>query len=124
MITPLLQISQAEIEQLSSGIYSYPQTIIQKRIHAVLLKATLCLSNEMIGVVVGLHPNTVSHWVNVYKEKKYEGLLTNNYGTNTSEMEVHSESILSSFTQKPPRTAGEAALRIEEMTGIKRGEQR
>jgi transposase len=87
------------------------------------LKATLNLSNRQIASTAGLHYNTVADWINVYKDKGYEGLLTSNYGTNTSEMEAHSESILSSFKQQPPMTAAEAMFRIEGMTGIKRSEQ-
>jgi transposase len=123
MPTPLFKISPAEIEKLSYERFAYPHPMIQKRIFAVYLKAELNFSNYTIGIITGLHCNTVSHWIHVYREKGYEGLLPNNYGTNQSELEIHSESILSSFSKQPPICAAEAAERISEMTGIKRSEQ-
>jgi transposase len=123
MSTPLSNLSEAEIERLNYERYAYPQPIVQKRINCVYLKAKLNLSNQLISSIVGLHYNTVAHWLMVYENKSYEGLLSNNYGTNTSDLEAHSESILSSFAQKPPINAAEAAQRIYEMVGIDRSQQ-
>jgi transposase len=123
MTTLLFKISQAEIEKLNYERFAYPHPMIQKRIFAVYLKATLNFPNQTIGLIADLHFNTVSHWVQIYQEKGYEGLLTNDYGTNKSELEMHSESILSSFSKQPPMCAAEAVERISEMTGIKRSEQ-
>ena len=123
MSTPLVNLSRAEIEKLSYERFAYPHPMIQKRIFSVYLKAFLNYSNQTISLITGLHPNIVAHWIEIYKEKGYEGLLTNNYGTNKSEMEPHSEGILTSFTNQPPINAAEAAQRISEMTGINRSEQ-
>jgi transposase len=123
MSTPLLNLSKAEIEKLRYELYAYPEPIIQKRINCVYLKAVSNFSNRMIGLIAGLHYNTVAHWIAVYKSKGYEGLLTNNYGTNTSELEAHSESILSSFAKRPPMNAAEAVQRIREMVNIERSEE-
>jgi transposase len=113
-------ISEAEIEKLSYERYAYPHPLIQKRIFSVYLKAVSTFSNEDIGFITGLHPNTVGHWISVYEQQGYEGLLCNNYGTNQSGLEPQSHCILYSFKQQPPRTAAEAAERIVEMTGVKR----
>jgi len=123
MSTFSINISQAEIEQLNYERFAYPQPMVQKRILSVYLKGAFNYSNQSIGLIADLHPNTVSYWIGVYKESGYQGLLTNNYGTNASELEVHSESILSSFSQQPPINAADAAERIREMTGITRSEQ-
>ena len=123
MSTLSFNISQAEIEKLNYERFAYPQPMIQRRILSVYLKAVFNYSNQMIGLIADLHPNTVSHWIQVYKQTGYEGLLTNNYGTNESELESHSESILSFFSQQPPMNAADAAERISEMTGIIRSEQ-
>jgi transposase len=123
MSTPVFKISQAEIEKLRYERFAYPHPMIQKRIFAVCLKAEFNCSNRTIGLITGLHYNTVSHWIEVYKQKGYEGLLTNHYGTNKSELELQSESILSSFSRHPPLCAAQAAERIREMTGIQRSEQ-
>jgi len=118
-----LNISKAEIDKLNYERFAYPHPMIQKRIFSVYLKAALNYSNSMIGQITGLHQNIVSYWIRVYKEKGFEALLINNYGTNKSMLEEHAENVLCSFLQKPPMNAAEAAERISEMTGINRSEQ-
>jgi transposase len=119
MHTLSTKISQAEIDKLSYERFAYPDPMVQKRLHAVYLKIRLNYSNQMIGSICGLHYNTVGHWIKAYFEKGYEALLENNYGTNKSKMEHHSESILSSFRERPPYNVADAAERIDEMTGIR-----
>lgn len=119
----LLHLSEAEIEKLRYERYAYPDPLVQKRIFAVYLKATLGWSNTVIGQVVGLHYNSVGHWIRVYKEQGLEGLLSNHYGGRKSEMENHSQSILQSFQNQPPLSAGEAAQRIKEISGLQRSPQ-
>lgn len=116
----LVNISAAEIQQLNYERFHYPCPIIQKRIHAVYLKATLGMSNATIGQIAGLHAHSVSHWVKLYHSQGFESLCQFNYGTNKSEMESYSEGILQSFKQHPPMNACEAKSRIEEITGISR----
>ncbi|MEI6950861.1 IS630 family transposase [Paraflavisolibacter sp. H34] len=122
---PALQfnIRPADIEKLSYERYAYPQPMVQKRIFSVYLKAVSSYSNQEIGFITGLHANTVAHWIKVYEDEGYKGLLSNNYGTNQSELESKSSSILSCFSEQPPHSAREAADRIKELTGIERSEQ-
>ncbi len=123
MPTLPVKISKAEVDKLSYERYAYPQPMVQKRISAVYLKMEFNYDNRFISLITGLHYNMVGFWIKVYKEKGFDGLLTNNYGTNKSEMENHAENILDSFLQRPPMTAAEAVQRISEMTGITRSEQ-
>ncbi|MEJ7679514.1 MAG: IS630 family transposase [Segetibacter sp.] len=123
MPTLSYNISEAEIEKLNYERYAYRQPMVQKRIFSVYLKAVTKFSNSTIGLITGLHPNMVSYWIGVYKEKGFDGLLTNNYGTTKSKLEEHAENILCSFSQRPPMNAAEATQRIREMTGINRSEQ-
>jgi transposase len=97
--------------------------MIQKRLFCVYLKAVSCYSNQAIGLIAGLHPNSVSHWLKVYQMQGYQGLLVNNYGTNKSDLQEHSRSILDCFSKKPPHSAAEASQRIGEITGIVRSPQ-
>jgi transposase len=124
MPTLKFNISETDIEKLNYERYAYPDPMVQKRIFAVYLKATLSWKNATIGNVVGLHYNAVGNWIKVYKSGGFDALLTNNYGSKKSELENYAESILASFQMQPPMTASEAAERIREMTGIDRSEQR
>lgn len=115
-----INLSDAEIHRLKYERYYYPCPTVQKRIHAVYMKVMTGLSNTMIGELTGLHRHWVRHWIQVYQAGGFEALCQFNYGTNKSELENHSQSILSSFTERPPMTANEAKARIEKLTGISR----
>jgi transposase len=114
----LINFSEAEIQQLNYERFYYPCPIVQKRIHAVYMKATFGLPDTMIGQLTGLHRHSVSRWVRVYRNEGFEALCRFKYGTNKSVLENHSDSILRSFTDQPPMSACEARFRIEERTGI------
>ena len=115
-----INLSETEIQKLKYERYYYPCPIIQKRIHAVCLKATTNMSNEMIGTLVGLNRDSVGDWVHRYQEGGFDVLCGINYGTNKSRLENHAESILKSFIEQPPMSVNEAKSRIEAMTGISR----
>jgi transposase len=123
MPTLLYKVSEADIERLSYERYAYPHPMIQKRIFAVYLKAISGYCDQQIGFITGLHANTVSHWVAVYQLEGYQGLLSNHYGTNQSELQQHACNILDCFSRQPPRSAAEAGERIREITGVTRSAQ-
>lgn len=123
MPTLSFNLSEAEIEKLRYERYAYPHPMIQKRIFSVYLKVTTTLSNRDIGLFTGLHPNTVARYIKVYRFQGFEGLLSNNYGTNQSELEPHSRGVIDSLIRQPVRTVQHAAERIRQMTGIQRSAQ-
>lgn len=115
-----LNLSDAEIQRLNYERYHYPCPHVQKRIHAVFMKATIGLSNEMIGQLVGLHRHAVSEWINAYRTGGFDALCRFDYGANKSELDAQADSILKSFSECPPMNAREAKSRIENITGIRR----
>ena len=115
-----INLSETEIQQLNYERYYYPCPTVQKRIHAIYIKSTTEMSNEMIGSLVGLNRDSVGDWIIRYQQCGFDAICGFNYGTNKSTLENHWESLLQSFTQRPPMTANEAKARIEELTGINR----
>lgn len=115
-----INLSETEIQRLNYERYYYPCPTVQKRIHAVYIKATTDMSNEMIGVLVGLNRDSVCDWIMRYQQGGFDVLCRFNYGTNKSRLENHADSILKSFTEQPPMSVNEAKVRIEELTGISR----
>lgn len=61
-----LQISFEETEALNYERYYYPCPVVQKRLHAMYVKATLNLSNEMTGTIAGAHRNSIASWIKTY----------------------------------------------------------
>lgn len=116
---PKLKVTDAELQKLNHERYYYPCPIVQKRIHAIYYKA-LGKSNKEISDFVGLNREIVGDWVRRFKKGGFEALCQYNYGTNKSEMENYSDSILSSFSEQPPMNANEAKARIEKISGVNR----
>ena len=77
------------------------------------------MSNEKIGLFVGLNRDTAGDWANRYVKGGFDALCQFNYGTNKSILESHAKSILNSFKEHPPMSTKEARSRIEAMTGCR-----
>ena len=60
MPTLHFNISEAEIDKLIYERFAYPHPMIQKRIFSVYLKAALNYFNSTIGLITGLHLDTVA----------------------------------------------------------------
>jgi transposase len=116
-----INLSTSETVLLNYERYYYPCPVVQKRIHAVYLKAVLNKSDKEIGRIVDLHRNVVATWINAYQAGGLDALYKVGYGNNKSKLEEHSDSIVGSFEKTPPKKLTEARFRIEKLTGIKRG---
>ena len=86
----LLNLSDAEIQQLNYERFYYLCPIVQKRMHVVYIKATTEFSCTMIGHLTGLNSRTVSYWIKAYQKSGIDALYEFNYGTNKSELECYS----------------------------------
>jgi transposase len=114
------KLSSEELAMLNYERYYYPCPLVQKRLHCLYLKGSLGLSNNKIGELMDAHRNSISEWVSIYDKDGFDGLTKVGYGTNKSEIEKSATSIIASFTSQPPRSLGEAILKVEELTKIKR----
>lgn len=101
--------------------FHYPCPLVQKRLHIVYDKLTSESTDLELSVRYDCCRKSVSTYISIYNECGISGLKRFNYGTNTSELDVQKDSILSSFESKPPVNSAEAKSRIFEMTGINRG---
>ena len=116
-----LHLREDEIRHLNYQRFHYPCPRVQKRLHAVYLKATQNkMSNSKIGELVDLHCNSVSAFIRIYRSSGIEGLYFNDHYSPGSELDSHSSSILESLSQTPVCSINQAILRIEELTGIRR----
>jgi len=116
----ILNLSEAEIQELNYERYYYPCPLVQKRLHTVYLRVATGLTNQMIGQIVGRHPNTVTKDIKCYKSEGIEGLKRVGYGTNSSELTSHQTTLAAFFEKHPPASIKEAQYRIKELTGIER----
>ena len=105
-----LQISETDIEILRYERYHYPCPLVQKRLHALYLKATSTLSHQQIAQLVGIHRSTLTSYIHLYHQKGLAGVYEVGYGTNRSELDQHTTSLLNYFcllyTSPSPRDLG------------------
>ena len=66
-------------EELNYERYHYPCPVIQKRLHAIYIKAVTGFSNEMVGLAVGSHRNSIFHWLKTYQHDGLQQLMNKNY---------------------------------------------
>ena len=116
----VLKLSSEELDKLNYERYHYPCPIVQKRLHCIYIKSVLGYSNEKIGCLMDAHRNSISEWIDIYRQGGYDAIVQVGYGTNKSELETHAASITELFTTHPPRSLKEAVLKVKELTSIQR----
>jgi hypothetical protein len=60
--------SKAEIQRLNYERYHYPCPMVQKRLHAINIKATTVMSNNLIGALTDLDRDFVGDWIQRYQQ--------------------------------------------------------
>jgi transposase len=123
MLTTLV-LSSEELARLNYERYHYPCPIIQKRLHAVFMKATTDLTNAKVGQLTDSHYNSVGKWIKMYKRDGFDGLCKLNRHANQSVLESQALSIKEIFISHPPRSIAEARIKIAALTGIDRSNTR
>jgi transposase len=123
MLTKLMLDSE-ELARLNYERYYYPCPIVQKRLHSVYIKANSNLSSKEICHIMGTHPNSLSKWIAIYKQEGFDGLCKADHHCNQSLLEKQAIDIKELFTSQSPRSIDEARLKIKELTGIERSNNR
>ena len=115
-----IQLTIEELDKIKEERYTHPSPIVQKRLHTLYLKCSMNLSHGQIAQIVGIHIDTVTTYLKMYNQGGLSAIYKINYGTNKSELDNHSTTILEYFEDHPPHSINEAISMIEELTGIKR----
>lgn len=123
MLTKLMLDSE-ELALLNYERYYNLCPIVQKRLHSIYIKAKTGLSNERVCQITGVHSNSLSKWITVYKQEGLDGLCRTDHHCNKSLLESQAVNIKELFISQPPRSIDEARLKIKELTGIERSNTR
>jgi len=118
-----IEFSEEEKQALDYGRYNYPDPRVQRKMGALWLKS-LGLSHEEICRVTGISPNTLRSYLRAYQQGGIEALKRLKFYQPSSEMSQHRTTIEEYFREHPPASVKEAMAKIEELTGIKRSENR
>ena len=115
-----IEFSDDEIEQLRRERFSHPHPRVQRKIEALLLKSE-GLPHKQITRILGISENTFRQYLREYLDGGLQRLQEIRFHQPESEMVAHRESLEAYFEKHPPATVNEAASKIEELTGIRRG---
>lgn len=79
------------------------------------------LTREKVARIVGVGLSTVKRYANAYRDGGLDGLRRWNKTGRCGPLDSYRESLAESFLQCPVSSVAEAADRIEQLTGIRRG---
>lgn len=116
-----ISFTEESIDQLFRERYEHPHPLIQRRMEALYLKSQ-GLKNLQIAQILRMSRRTLQKWLHAFENEGIEGLKRFNRTGQKSKLHNHSQSIEDYFRDHPPRSIREACLKIEELTGLKRGE--
>jgi len=116
---PTYLFSRAEVEAIAAERYRHPDPRVQERMEILWLKSK-DETHERIAELAGVSRSTVQRTLRIYAAKKLEGVRSFGWKGPASALTPHRATIEESFRQHPPHTAGEAARRIAELTGVER----
>jgi transposase len=116
-----IDIKAKDAVKLRTELYTQVHPHIMKKYLALHLKQ--CgMSNKLICNVLGICNNTLLSYFKEYIEGGLEKLQGLNFYCPQSDLQKFSGDILRYFDKNPPSSISEAAAKIEELTGVKRGE--
>ena len=114
-----LPFSEADQQALHKERFEHPHPRVQQRMETLWLISQGLVYPE-VARLAGVSEATVDRYVAVYRQGGLEALRELNWGTATSELLEHRDSLEESFRRNPPHTVAEACQRIKDETGIER----
>lgn len=115
-----IQLSEAEQAIVASERYWHPDFHVRRKM-LVLWALHRRLTRLQAGQVAGVGRATVQRYLAAYRDGGLDGLRRWGVVGPVSELTRHAEQIKASLSQTPVRTIAEAADRIEQLTGLRRG---
>lgn len=121
MIT--VEFTKEQREALAYERYYHPHPRVQRKTEALLLKSS-GMPHKDICRLTGICGNTLRTYLKEYREGGIEKLKEVSFYKPQSEMMNSRKSIEAYFKEHPPASVKEAGAVIEELTGIRRSENR
>jgi transposase len=115
-----VRLTKEEQRIVQEELDCHPNRPIRQRMRALWL-LHCGLTREQTAKIVGVGRATVQRWVAAYRDGGLDGLRRWNVEGPQSELMAYRDLIRAMFEERPPRTVAEAAQRIYEKTGLRRG---
>lgn len=115
-----LTFTEAEQQALHQERFEHPHPRVQQRME-VLWLLSQGIAYPQAARLAGVSEATVDRYVARYRQGGLEALRELKWGSGTSDLLEHRDSLEESFRKNPPPTVAEACQRIKDETGIERG---
>lgn len=115
-----IEFTEEAIDELRYQRFNHPHPRVQRKMEALLLKSD-GLPHHQITRILGVSENTLRQYLREYEEGGIERLKKVRFYRPQSELAEYHQSLEAYFEEHPPATVNEAAAKIEELTGIRRG---
>jgi len=116
-----INVTEDDRQLLRQERYTHPHPRVMLKLDVVYLKS-LGLKNDLVSEITGVCGNTMREYLKQYLEGGIDRLKEVNFYRPNSELKDCSGTIEKYFTENPPSSISQASAKIEELTGIKRGE--
>jgi len=120
-MTTKLEFLPEDIKVFNDERFSHPIPLVQRRMEALWLKSN-DLPHAQIANIVDICDNTLTVYLQLYRDKGIDGLRTVYFNQPQSELCTHTTTLEKYFKEHPPATIKQAQHEIETITGIKRSE--
>jgi transposase len=118
-----LDFTDAEKAALEYERYHHPHPRVQRKMEALWLKSQQ-VPHRQISQLTGICSTTLTSYLRRYEQGGLEALKEIRWCRPQSELQAHRGTLEGYFRAHPPATAKEAMAKIEELTGVKRSEER
>jgi transposase len=117
------RVGLAEDEQriVKAERESHPEPHVRRKM-LVLWSLHCGLKREQAAKLAGVGLATVSRYVAAYRDGGLDGLRQWNVQGPVSDLAAYRDTIRQAFEQQPVSTTAEACMRIEQLTGLQRGQ--
>ena len=120
---PTYSFSESVVEAIAEERYRHPDARVQERMEILWLKCKK-EPHDRIAELANVSRSTVQRTLRLYTAKGLEDIRSFGWKGRSSALTPHQTTIEEAFRQHPPHTAGDAARRIEELTGVTRKSSR
>ena len=116
---PTYSFSDPVVEEIATDRYRHPDPRVQERMEILWLKSKE-EPHDRIAELANVSRSTVQRTLRIYAAKGLTGIRSFGWKGPSSALTPHRTTIEASFREHPPHTAGDAARRIEVLTGVRR----
>ena len=116
-----LVFSAEVLATLSTERFEHPVPLVQRRMEVLWLIGN-GQTQAQAARLAGVSEATVARHIALFREHGLDGLRKLDWCSPTSKLEDHRTTLENEFRERPPHTIAEACARIQELTGVSRGE--